>query len=144
MIPTEWLGFLFGMADGDAKVKYAGFDTFYHDGADFFGYFQTEFRIKLPSNKGPLAGNYRFGMLYDPRTKTIFRDDLDGVLATRYAVGDVGWWLSFDQKLWRENDKDDQGLGAFLRYGWRHGDVNQLSRFYSGGLSYERFDSQPR
>ncbi len=134
--PTDWLGFVIGAADGDAKVGRTGFDTAFHDGADFFGYFQADFKVKLPSSRGDLPGTYRFGVFYDPRTKEVFRDTVGGALATWSETGDVGYYVNFDQMVYRESPDDLQGLGAFLRWGTRDGDVNRVSYFWSTGLEY--------
>lgn len=135
--PTDWLGFAIGASDGDARVYRTGLDTTFHGGADFFGFFQTELRVKLPSRNGDLAGNYRLGVLYDPGTKEVFRDDMDGVRATWSETGDVGYWASFDQMVYREGPEDDQGLGVFFRWGMRDGDVNRISNFWSTGFQYQ-------
>ena len=135
--PTDWLGFTIGASDGDARVYRTGLDTTFHDGADFFGFFQTDFRIKLPSKNGDLPGNYRFGVLYDPGRKTVFLDTLEDTLATWTETGDVGYYVSFDQMVYRENPNDKQGLGAFFRWGTRDGDVNRISYFWSTGCQYE-------
>ena len=135
--PLDWLGFAIGASDGDARVYRTGLDTTFHDGADFYGFFETTFRLKLPSANGDLPGNYRFGVLYDPGTKEVFRDDLDGVLATWSETGDVGYWVSFDQMVYRENPEDDQGLGWFFRWGTRSGDVNRISYVWSTGCQYK-------
>lgn len=135
--PTDWLSFVVGGADGEAKSFQPGFDTTFHDSASFFGYFETDFRIKLDSARGPLPGNYRFGAIYDPRRKEQFRDDLGGDLPPKFETGDVGLYASFDQLVFREGPTDEQGLGLFFRYGYRHGEVNRVSDFWSAGAQYK-------
>lgn len=134
--PTEWLTLTIGGADGNARLFRTGFDTAFHDDASFFGYFQTEFKIKVPSSNGDLPGHYRFGMLYDPRGKDRYDT---GVLGRTMEVerGDVGFYMSLDQMLLRESPADMQGLGWFFRYGYRHGDVNRIEHFWSTGAQYE-------
>jgi len=135
--PTEWLGFVVGAADGDARVGSPGFDTAFHGGADYFGYFETDFRVKIPTARGKLPGTYRFGLVYDPRTVRVFEDSLDGRRRPRFETGDTGFYLSLDQAVYRENDKDAQGLGLFCRYGRRDDtDINRISDFWSTGLEY--------
>ena len=134
--PTEWLGFVVGAADGSAAIYHHGFDTAFHDDAEFFGYFQTELRTKLPSDGGDLPGNYRFGLLYDPRYKEQWGTGLEGRAVPDYEHGDWGFYLSFDQMLYREQPEDMQGLGWFCRYGFRRGTVNRLGHFWSTGLQY--------
>lgn len=135
--PTDWLSFIVGAADGQAIPLQPGFDTTFHDSAAFFGYFETDLRVKLNGPDGPLPGNYRFGLIYDPRTKERYRDDLDGDLPPKYQTGDVGFYMSFDQLVFRESPRDDQGLGMFFRYGYRHGEVNRISDFWSVGAQYK-------
>ena len=134
--PTDWLGFTLGAADGDARLFRTGFDTAFHDGADFFGYFQTDFKIKVPSPNGDLPGNYRFGLVYDPRTKQTFEDTSLG-RPVEYETGDVAFYMSLDQMLYRENPEDQQGLGWFFRYGYRDGEVNRIQHFWSTGAQYQ-------
>ncbi len=135
--PVEWFGVAIGAADGDARLYRTGLDTAFHDGADFFGFVETEFRVKVPSPKGVLPGNYRFGAVYDPGTKVVFRDTLGGLRSTWSETGDVGYWTSFDQLLWRENSDGLQGLGWFFRWGTREGDVNRISYTWSTGAQYQ-------
>lgn len=134
--PVDWLGFTVGASDGDARIFNPGLDTTFHGPATFFGFFQTDFRLKLPSPRGDLPGTYRFGVLYDPGTKETFRDPLGGLAAQVFETGDVGYYVSFDQMVYRENPDDEQGLGAFFRWGTRDGDVNRLEMFWSGGVQY--------
>ncbi|HUU85176.1 MAG TPA: carbohydrate porin [Phycisphaerae bacterium] len=135
--PTEWLGFAIGASDGDARIFRTGLDTTFHDSADFFGYFQTEFRPKIPSKRGDLPGNYRFGLIYDPGDKQEIISSLGGLRRPHFDSGDVGWYVSFDQLVYREQPEDDQGLGLFFRYGHRQGDVNRMSNFWSAGVQYQ-------
>ena len=135
--PTDWLGIVIGAADGDARVGRTGLDTAFHDGADFFGYFQTDLRIKIPSSHGELPGTYRFGLVYDPRAKQVVLDSLGGRRFPRHETGDLAFYLSFDQMVYRESPEDKQGLGWFFRYGRRDdGDINRISNFWSTGLQY--------
>jgi porin len=136
--PADWLGFVIGAADGDARTFHPGLDTAFHDGADFFGYFETDFKIKLPSRNGPLPGTYRFGLVYDPRAKQVIENSLGGRRRPKFETGDLAFYLNFDQMLYREKRQDTQGLGLFFRYGRRDdGDVNRISDFWSLGLQYE-------
>ena len=134
--PTEWLTLSIGGADGNARLFRTGFDTAFHGDAAFFGYFESDFSIKVPSRNGDLPGNYRFGMLYDPRGKERFDT---GILGHPMEVekGDVGFYMSLDQMLFRENPQDMQGLGWFFRYGYRHGNVNRIEHFWSTGAQYQ-------
>lgn len=135
--PTDWLGFVIGVADGEARQFETGLDTTFHDGADFFGFFQTDVRIKLAGRNGELPGNYRFGLLYDPGTKTVIMDDLGGRRPIESETGDVAFYLSFDQMVYRESAGDLQGLGLFFRYGRRDDTrINRISNFWSSGMQY--------
>jgi porin len=96
--------------------------------------------MMLPSESGSLLGTYRFGVFYDPRTRPVFvrRRKGDDRPLPRES-DDVGFYLSFDQMLYRESPEDSQGLGVFARYGIRHGDVNRISQFWSVGAQYQGF-----
>jgi len=142
--PTDWL-YLQAMAvDPDTINTHnrhgtGGFDTAFHGPAHFRGFW--EFGVKpellLPAGSW-LPGNYRFGWWYDPKSKTVFRDDLGGLLAERTRSQDMGFYTSFDQVVWTEsgNPNDKQGLGIFGRYGYAHGDVNRVEHFWSAGTAY--------
>jgi len=73
------------------------------------------------------------GLWNDPQPKAV---SVDG--AKNYR-DDVGFYLSCDQMLARENaDPDDnQGLGAFLRYGYASSKRNDITNFWSVGFQYQ-------
>jgi hypothetical protein len=52
-----------------------------------------------------------------------------------------GYYVSCGQMLVKENDVQDdtQGLGTFFRYGYAPSTKNDLTQFYSTGLSYQGF-----
>ncbi len=111
-----------------------------HGGIRYIGLAELEFQPKFSSANGPLPGAYRIGGWYDPRHKTmIFEDTLGGRLAPRTKNNDMGWYLSFDQLLWKETDKSDcnQGLGAFFRYSFAQKNVNPINHFWSMGAQYQ-------
>ena len=86
-----------------------------------------------------MPGGYRVGAWYDPNIKTVFRDTLGGLRLQQTRGGDVGYYLGFDQMVWKENEnaKDSQGLGLFGRYGHAHGDVNRVTDYWSLGASWK-------
>jgi porin len=51
----------------------------------------------------------------------------------------MGFYLSFDQMVVKENDneEDSQGLGLFGRYGFADSDVNEIRCFWSAGAQYQ-------
>lgn len=139
-----WDNFYFRMAGIDADQRdanrCASFDTTFHEDARFIGMWEFGFTPKFASANGDLPGNYRFGWHYDPRPGQIFRDTHGGRVPANETRGDdIGFYLSFDQFLYKENDqpKDKQGLGAFLRYGYAHRDINAVSNFWSLGAQYQ-------
>ncbi len=134
---TDWLEFRFAGADKDGRLFEAGFDTAFHGDAGFYGHFETRFHVDLPTSRGPLPGNYRFGTFYDPHSKEKFETRGRNRRSPDYTTGDFGFYVSFDQLIYRESEADRQGLGLFLRYGFRHDDVNRLAEFWSGGAQYE-------
>ncbi|MGB0580892.1 MAG: carbohydrate porin [Limisphaerales bacterium] len=124
--PTPTWDFSLGFADGDNRTRVVGFDTFF-DGADSLIWFtQVGRRIRL----GQLPGNYRVGAYLDTRDATRFRSG-----ATQ--SGQLGVFVSCDQKVYRENETDPQGLGLFARYGYHDERVNRFAHFWSLGFQYD-------
>jgi hypothetical protein len=127
--PTEWISLVASMADADAQLFQSNLDTTFDGEFDFMGYFEIGLRARLPFRAGPLRGNYRFGLLLDPRGKTVFGSEaIDG--------SDEGVYLSLDQQVLAEKEASKQGFGLFARYGWRPGDVNRLEYSWSAGAQY--------
>ena len=117
--PTDWLYFLALAVDPyfsetSCTHGFNGFDTAFEKDAHFMGFWEFGVKAKLPSANGELPGNYRAGWWYDPRTKTVNFDTLGGLRADRYESGDVGFYVNFDQMVWKENGDaaDKQGLGV--------------------------------
>ena len=131
--PCKWYSLILGIGDAQRVLYQPGFHSTFHDEAWFTGYMEHDFHVSIPTERGPLPGNYRFGMVYEPAPRSVF------VRPRRRPVmrgSDYGWYMSHDQMLFRENEIDRQGLGAFFRYADRHDDVFRFSRFLSAGLVY--------
>ncbi|HAL45293.1 MAG: hypothetical protein A2Y12_06425 [Planctomycetes bacterium GWF2_42_9] len=128
--PVEWWYISAGIADAQADFRETGFRTTFHDEDYFFSIAETGFLTEIDSARGKMPGAYRFGMWYDPQPKShsdsekLYRDD-------------NGYYLSFDQMLYKENPDDEQGLGAFFRYGYAPSKTNDLTNFVSAGLQYQ-------
>jgi len=121
-----------GAGDAQADGRETGFRTAFH-GEDYFFYaVETGLATELGSSRGPLAGNVRLGLWYDPQPKACS----DG---QREYRDDTGFYASVDQRLVRENDdpQDSQGLGVFARCGWADGKCNDIDCFWSLGLQYQ-------
>jgi len=132
--PVDWYALILGIADGQAVPYKGGISKAFHEEDWYTAYAENGFQVKIPGKHGPLPGNYRVGMFYDPGPRKKFprspRDD--GTMA-----GDYGFYASLDQLLHRETEQDDQGLGVFARFGYRNPEANRMSRFWSGGVSYK-------
>ncbi|UCD30410.1 MAG: carbohydrate porin [Planctomycetota bacterium] len=132
--PCEWYTMILGVGDAQRLPLYKpGFSTAFHDEAWFLTYIEQTLHTKIPSGNGPLTGNYRFGLLYDPTVRDEFRRP--GASPQRNG-NDLGFYTSFDQMFYRENPDDNQGLGWFFRYGFRHGESFRFNQFWSTGLVY--------
>lgn len=131
--PTNWWTVIVGAVDAQSVLYKPGFSTAFHDEDWFLAYAESTFKISLPSKKGQLVGNYRGGVVYDPRPRDVFGPSNRPVES---QGDDFGYFVSIDQKLFRESDKDDQGLGFFGRFGYRTPETNRISRFWSAGISY--------
>ncbi|MFW6155379.1 MAG: carbohydrate porin [Planctomycetota bacterium] len=121
-----------GAADAQADARETGFNTAFQGRGDFFTIFETGVVPRLPSRNGRLPGAYRLGLWYDPQPKERF----DGRGVKR---DDVGFYLSFDQMILKENvdEEDTQGLGLFARYGLADSQVNEIKTFWSAGAQYQ-------
>jgi len=128
--PAEFWYVSAAVADAQADVRETGFGTTFHDEDYFFYIFETGITPQLDSRRGPLQGAYRVGLWYDPRDKEKFSDG-------KIRRDDTGFYISCDQMLYRENGKDDQGLGLFGRYGWAGSKVNEVTNFWSAGFQYQ-------
>ncbi len=139
--PVDWAYFSMAGLNADQTDSTHAFDaeTTFHDDPSFIGIWETGFMPKFQGANGKLPGNYRFGVHYDARPVTVYRDTLGGVRQMRQRNEDVGFYTSMDQLLWKENNdpKDKQGLGAFFRYGFAHRDVNRVSHYWSIGAQYQ-------
>lgn len=130
--PVEWWYVAYGFADAQADYRETGFNTAFRDEDYWFHVAETGVVTKLRSARGPLPGAYRVGVWYDPQDKETF----DTGSTWR---DDTGYYFSGDQLIYKENDdaEDSQGLGMFGRYGWAESRVNDITNFWSVGLSYQ-------
>jgi porin len=132
--PVDWWYISAGIADAQADFRETGFDTAFHDEDYYFAIAETGIVTELESARGPMKGAYRLGMWYDPQPKSHTVDEDDEEKLYR---DDRGYYLSFDQMMFRENREDEQGLGTFFRYGYAPSKTNDLTNFVSAGLQYQ-------
>jgi porin len=120
------------VADAQADLRETGFRTTFHGPAYFFYILETGITPQLPSANGPLQGAYRLGLWYDPQPKA----NSDSANTSR---DDVGFYVTCDQMLIKENDdsQDNQGIGAFFRYGHADSKRNDITNFWSIGFQYQ-------
>jgi len=136
--PVSWLTFISGVGDADSILFKPGFSTAFHGPSRFIWLNELGLSTTLPNLLGPgrLPGNYRFGMVYDPRSRSVFTAPGTDPAFVQSHGDDVGFYASFDQKLFAEREHEEQGLGWFFRYAFRHGDTNRIQNFCSTGLEY--------
>ncbi|MBU1983481.1 carbohydrate porin, partial [bacterium] len=140
MWPTDWLYFQTAAVNADSRdSRCFDYERAFHGPAHYVGHWEFGLTPKFDSANGELPGNYRFGWWYNPRMRDVFMDTLGGLRAQQTESGDVGWYMSFDQMLLRENNdpKDAQGLGVFFRYGYAHGEINRIAHTWSVGTTYK-------
>jgi len=127
--PLEWWYVSAGAVDAQNDAREIGFSTAFHEEDYFFYIFETGVIPVLRSANGALQGAYRVGLWNDPQPKG--HSD-----ATEYYRDDVGFYLSCDQMLTKENagPEDSQGLGTFFRYGYADGKRNDITHFWSVGF----------
>ncbi len=128
---TDWY-ITAASADAQADYRETGFRTAFHDEDYFFSIAETGITPRFDSARGPLQGAYRVGLWYCPQP-TAHSD------SAKLYRDNTGGYLSCDQMLVRENDAegDEQGLGIFGRYGYSPSSRNDLTQFFSVGLSYQ-------
>ncbi len=121
-----------GVVDAQNDERETGFSTTFHDEDYFFYVAETGVTPTFDSANGPLQGAYRIGLWNDPQPKA----NSDSIKNYR---DDVGFYLSCDQMLTRENSdlNDNQGLGLFWRYGYADGKRNDITNFWSVGFQYQ-------
>jgi porin len=121
-----------GIADAQANGRGTGFRTAFNGENYFFYVLETAVTAQLNSANGPTQGTYRLGLWYDPQPKV----DSD---SGRNYRDDVGFYLTCDQVLVKENAKpeDSQGLGALIRYGYASSKGNDITNFWSSGFQYQ-------
>ena len=123
------------VADAQADIRETGFRTTFHKEDYLFYIFETGITPQLHSDNGPLQGAYRAGLWYDPQPKA----KADYADAGKSYRDDVGLYFTCDQMLIKENNdqQDNQGLGAFLRYGYANSKRNDIANFFSIGFQYQ-------
>lgn len=139
--PCDWMYFGAGVADADARNSQTGFDTAYHGPDNFFSIYEVGFTPTWETSWGRLPGSYRAGLWYDPRAKEVFFEDRYGFRrSVPFQRDDVGFYVGFDQVVFREqphDPEDEQGFGLFARYGYAHSNVNEIENFWSVGGQYQ-------
>ena len=128
---TDWLSFGAGVYEGAPKGGNSGFNTAFdrsrHGGV--FSIYEVTLKPVLGTNKD-LPGIYRFGGWHHSADF----DEVDG--DGDIIQGNYGFYLAFDQMLYHEKDDSDQGLGAFVQYGWAPKNRNEISCYVGAGFSY--------
>jgi porin len=124
---TEWLDFNVGVFDGASDGRSWGFSN---TGAVFSIY---EFKSQWSLACGQLPGDFHVGLWYHSDVV----EDLANANITH--EGNHGVYMGFDQLIWKEccDEEDDQGLGAFLQYGWAPDECNEVSDYFGAGLVYK-------
>lgn len=130
--PLSWWYMSGGVADAKGDARTTGFNTAFDGEHDYFYIAETGFTPSIKSKNGKLPGTYRFGVWHE----RVPKQELEGGDVTD---DDIGFYINFDQKIYRENSQDMQGLGLFARAGWTDDDVNTLATFFGGGMQYRGF-----
>jgi carbohydrate-selective porin OprB len=123
-------------ADSLGDYRETGFRTAFHDEDNFFYIAETGITPTIDSSRGPLQGVYAVGVWYLPERISVSVPEGDDERPER---DNAGVYVSCGQMLIKENDgqDDSQGLGTFFRYGYAPSSKNDLTQFYSTGLSYQ-------
>lgn len=124
------------VADSQGDYRETGFRTAFHDEDYFFYIAETGITPRLKSSRGPLQGHYGIGVWNLPESAAVSVPEGDDEKCYR---DNTGFYTSCGQMLIKENDVEDdtQGLGTFFRYGYAPSSRNDMTQFYSTGLSYQ-------
>lgn len=130
--PTDAWYVSAAILDAQSDAREMGFSTTFNGDDYFFYIFEIGITPQFNSTNGLLQGAYRVGFWADPQPKA--HSDTSNTYRN-----DAGFYLSFDQLLAKENSEpeDNQGLGAFFRYGYADGKRNDLTNFWSLGFQYQ-------
>jgi porin len=131
--PTTWYTMVLGVGDAQSVLYKPGFSTAFHDEDWWFAFMEHAAQVRVDSPRGEMPGNYRIGLIYDPRPRLDFTQ---GEHEPALRGHDYGLYVSVHQMVYRETAEDEQGLGVFGRFGYRTSETNRLPRFWSGGLQY--------
>jgi len=134
--PIKWFTLIISVTDADTFLYKPGFSTTFHDQSRFFGIVEGTFHAGIPTERGPLKGNYSVGMAYDPRVRPVYSVSF-GTPRQHSRGNDYAVYTNFDQMLYREDAETDQGLGWFFRYGYRRPDIARSNLFWSMGFQYQ-------
>ena len=122
--PSDKFSFAASFADAEGDMGETGFDTAF-DGNHYYVYvFEAGYHPEISG----LGGSYRLGIWHDT-------SDVESMKNGRTHKGNTGYYLSLDQAIFVEDD-EEQGLGAFLRYGITDDEYNEVENFFSVGLHY--------
>lgn len=123
---TMWLGV--GVYNGAPDGRTWGWSRLGDDGAMCL--LETVYRPAYAD--GRLPGGYHAGVWYHS-------GDVDDLAAGGTHSGNRGAYLAAEQMLLNENDdpEDDQGLGAFVQYGYAPAEYNTVEHYWGGGLLYK-------
>jgi porin len=130
--PVEWMYVAGAVADAEAVAAETGFNTAFHSPNHVFTIAEAGVVPEFGSPNGDLVGAYRVGVWHDGRPKTRWNDPASE------KRDDVGFYVTIDQQVFRENadPADRQGAAVFARYGYAHDDVNEIECFWSVGGQY--------
>ncbi len=140
---TDWSYISAAAFDAHSRDRQTNFNTAFHDEDQYLFYGELGLRPKFSSPKGKLWGHYRVGTWYDPTPKQVWPRAASGGStgrgAERFDSGDWGFYVGFDQMVWKENDcsDDKQGIAVAGRYGYARGEVNQIEHFWAVAMQYE-------
>jgi carbohydrate-selective porin OprB len=123
-------------ADSQGDYRETGFTTAFHDEDYFFYIAETGITPQMNSSRGPLQGIYALGVWYRPEPSAISVPEGED---EKYYRDNTGFYTSCGQMIIKENcdQNDTQGLGTFFRYGYAPSSRNDMTQFYSAGVSYQ-------
>ena len=126
--PHKSIDLKYGFYDGDSQPKTNAFRTAFDNKNGAVHITEVAFKPEIKGHQG----NYIIG-------SWVHTGDVEEITEAeepRTFKTNKGFYTAFEQKIFNEKDKIDQGLSVIGQFGWAPSDRNEISRYYGVGIKY--------